>query len=154
MRALNPFAVSKRLEVLTLHNLFEAHANFEVRSGFNAFDDDEWVLRLVDFVKKILSQTRVRIIGVCYGHQIVGRAMGAKVARSEGGAWEVSVCDVRLTAKGKALFHKELLVCRPLLSVDSRRVSRCRISNRQHPYRTSSRCTRISYTTIHQVWKS
>ena len=32
--------------------------------------------------------------------------------------------------------------------------SRCLISNRQRPYRISSRCTRISYTTIHQAWKS
>ena len=41
---------------------------------------------------------------MCYGHQIVGRALGAKVARSEGGAWEVSVCQVNLTGKGKELF--------------------------------------------------
>ena len=60
----------------------------------------------------ILSQDRVRIIGVCYGHQIVGRALGAKVARSEGGAWEASVCDVHLTPKGKDLFRKDALVCR------------------------------------------
>ena len=41
---------------------------------------------------------------MCYGHQIVGRALGAKVARSEGGAWEVSVCQVNLTEKGRELF--------------------------------------------------
>ena len=41
---------------------------------------------------------------MCYGHQIVGRALGAKVARSEGGAWEVSVCQVNLTEKGTELF--------------------------------------------------
>ena len=52
----------------------------------------------------MLAQSQVRVIGVCYGHQIVGRALGAKVARSEGGAWEVSVCQVNLTAKGKELF--------------------------------------------------
>ena len=42
--------------------------------------------------------------------QIVGRAMGAKVARSESGTWEVSVCDVQLTPKGKEVFGKDLLV--------------------------------------------
>ena len=83
----------------------------ELESGFNAFDDDEWVLRLVEYAKKILAQNRIRIIGVCYGHQIVGRALGAKVARSGGGAWEASVCDVRLTSKGKELFRKDVLVC-------------------------------------------
>ena len=73
-------------------------------TGFNAFDDDPWVVRLIDFVKEVLAQDRVRIIGVCYGHQIVGRALGAKVGRSESGAWEVSVCRVAQTDKCKELF--------------------------------------------------
>lgn len=80
-------------------------------TGFNAFDDDPWIVRLVDFVKEVLAQDRVRIIGVCYGHQIVARALGAKVARSESGAWEVSVCRVAQTEKGKELFGgKDFLV--------------------------------------------
>lgn len=86
--------------------------------GFNAFDDDPWVVRLVEYVREILQQRRVRIIGVCYGHQIVGRALGAKVARSDGGAWEVSVCQVIQTAKGKELFGgKDALVCLLMLRV-------------------------------------
>ncbi|MCJ1275688.1 hypothetical protein MMC21_003491 [Puttea exsequens] len=72
-------------------------------SRYNAFDDEPWVVRLVTFVKKVLAQSRVKVIGVCYGHQIVGRALGAKVARSESGAWEVSVCQVSQTATGKRL---------------------------------------------------
>lgn len=71
---------------------------------FNAFDDTPWVLRLVDYVKDVLAQRRVRLVGVCFGHQIIGRAMGAPVGRSEGGAWEVSVCDVQLTAEGTKVF--------------------------------------------------
>lgn len=68
-------------------------------------------MRLVEFVKKVLAQRRVRVIGVCYGHQIVGRALGAKVARSEGGAWEVSVCEVVQTERGRELFGgKDTLV--------------------------------------------
>ncbi|KAK3174562.1 hypothetical protein OEA41_001808 [Lepraria neglecta] len=78
-------------------------------SRYNAFDNDPWVVRLVDFVKEVLAQSRVRVIGVCYGHQIVGRALGAKVARSEAGAWEVSVSQVNLTEKGKELFGKDAL---------------------------------------------
>lgn len=62
-------------------------------------------------MKEVLAQDRVRVIGVCYGHQIVGRALGAKVAKSEGGAWEVSVCGVVPTEKGKELFGgKDALV--------------------------------------------
>lgn len=81
---------------------------------FNAFDDDPWIVRLVDFVKEILAQDRVKIIGVCYGHQIVGRALGATVGRSESGAWETSVCQVALTDKGKELFGgRDTLVSSP-----------------------------------------
>ena len=91
-------------------------ADHLLRKGYNAFDNDPWVVRLVDFVKEVLAQNRVRIIGVCYGHQIVGRALGAKVARSEGGAWEVSVSQVKLTEKGKRLFGGRDTLVRTIFS--------------------------------------
>ena len=77
--------------------------------GHNSFDDDEWIKKLVAFTKKILDQDRIRIIGICFGHQIVGRALDVKVGRSNRG-WEASVCEVDLTPKGKELFGKEKLV--------------------------------------------
>jgi len=68
---------------------------------------------LVDFTKQVLAQKRVQLIGVCFGHQIIGRAMDVKVARSDRG-WEVSVSPVQLTKKGKELFGVEELVCRTM----------------------------------------
>lgn len=68
-------------------------------------------MKLVDFTKKVLQQDRVRLIGVCFGHQIIGRAMDVKVDRSDKG-WEVSVVPVVLTEKGKALFGIEHMVRR------------------------------------------
>lgn len=78
-------------------------------SRHTSFDNDPWILKLVDFVKSILEQERVKVIGVCFGHQIVGRAMGMRVDRSDRG-WEVSVTPVELTSKGKELFGLESLV--------------------------------------------
>ncbi|EDN07986.1 GMP synthase [Histoplasma capsulatum] len=72
-------------------------------SKHNSYDDIPWINRLVDFISKILTQDRVRIIGVCFGHQILGRALGAKVGPNEQG-WEISVHDMNLTDKGKELF--------------------------------------------------
>ena len=49
------------------------------------------------------------MIGVCFGHQIVGRAMGAAVGKSEHG-WETSVLPMELTARGRAVFGRDVLV--------------------------------------------
>lgn len=78
-------------------------------AGHTSFDNDPWILRLVDFTKDVLAQDRVRLIGICFGHQIIGRALGVTVGRNTDG-WEVSVCKVDLTAKGKELFEKDSLV--------------------------------------------
>jgi len=78
-------------------------------SKFNAFDNDPWILKLVTFVEEVLAQRRVRIIGVCFGHQIVGRAMGVRVGRSSEG-WETSVTAVDLTKRGQEIFGKTALV--------------------------------------------
>ncbi len=79
-------------------------------SKHNAFEDDEWIVTLVEFARKALVHERVRVIGVCFGHQIVSRALGVPVRRSDNG-WEVSVTETRLTEKGRELFSgKETLV--------------------------------------------
>lgn len=81
-------------------------------SKHDSFADHPWILKLVDFVKKVLDQDRVRVIGVCFGHQIVGRALGAKVDRSDGG-WEISVTAIDLTKRGQEIFGRPALVCCP-----------------------------------------
>ena len=82
---------------------------FLLPAEHNSFDNDPWILKLVEFTRKVLAQDRVRLIGVCFGHQIVGRAMDVKVARSDKG-WEVAVVPVTLTEKGKELFQLEEMV--------------------------------------------
>ena len=72
-------------------------------SKHDSFLDLPWILKLVKFTEEVLQQRRVRIIGVCFGHQIVGRAMGAKVGRSEDG-WETSVTAIDLTKRGQEIF--------------------------------------------------
>ncbi|GAB0138093.1 hypothetical protein EsDP_00006338 [Epichloe bromicola] len=72
-------------------------------SRHTAFDNDPWILKLVDFTTRALQSGRVRVVGVCFGHQIIGRALGASLGKSENG-WEVAVTEVDLTEKGKEVF--------------------------------------------------
>ncbi|KAJ9300607.1 hypothetical protein DTO271G3_1771 [Paecilomyces variotii] len=89
-------------------NLDDIDAILMTGSRHNSFDNIPWINKLVEFVQKVLAQDRVRIIGVCFGHQILGRALGAKVGRSDDG-WEISVCEMDLTEKGKELFGRDKL---------------------------------------------
>jgi len=75
-------------------------------SRHNSFDDTPWILKLLDFTAKVLAQDRIRVIGVCFGHQIIARAMGVTVGRNDDG-WETAVNEVQLTARGKELFQKD-----------------------------------------------
>lgn len=56
-----------------------------------------------------LQSKRIRVIGVCFGHQIVARALGAKVGRNPDG-WEAAVNDVQLTPKGQEIFRLKDMV--------------------------------------------
>jgi GMP synthase-like glutamine amidotransferase len=76
----------------------------------DSFESDPWILKLVEFTEKVLKQDSIRIIGVCFGHQILGRALGVKVGRSDNG-WEISVLPVELSSKGKEIFQQDTLVC-------------------------------------------
>lgn len=42
-------------------------------------------------------------VGICFGHQIIGRALEAKLGVNPNG-WEVSAVPVKLTDKGKEIF--------------------------------------------------
>lgn len=80
--------------------------------GYDSFSNgvENWILQLVDFVANLLhQQTRVKVIGVCFGHQIIGRALGVMPVRNENG-WEVAVTEIELTSKGRRLFGLPSLV--------------------------------------------
>ena len=57
----------------------------------------------------ILNETNVRVIGVCFGHQIIGRALKAQLGRNPQG-WEAAVNKVQLSDRGRELFGVDELV--------------------------------------------
>ncbi|KAB8069251.1 class I glutamine amidotransferase-like protein [Aspergillus leporis] len=77
-------------------------------SKHDSFENHPWILKLVEYTRKAIGDSRVKLLGICFGHQIIGRTLGVKVGRSDAG-WEIAVCDMDLTEQGKKLFGKDKL---------------------------------------------
>lgn len=69
--------------------------------------DQPWTNKLADFIKHVAgAHPLVRIMGICYGHQIVARALGGETGPNPGG-WELGVYDCDLTDDGRQLLNYE-----------------------------------------------
>ncbi len=66
----------------------------------DAWNDDPVNSALCRLIERCAARA-IPFLGVCYGHQILGRALGAKVARHPLG-WELGNVDIRLTESGTA----------------------------------------------------
>ena len=87
--------------------LDECDAYLITGSKVSAFDDIPWVNELKIFVRS-LHQHQKKLIGICFGHQLIAEALGGKVERSNGG-WHVGVHGATLK-KNTILFgssHQE-----------------------------------------------
>ena len=64
----------------------------------SAYADEPWILRLVDWIRSASSHD-IPTLGVCFGHQVLARALGGKARRNPAGR-EVGTPEVRLTPEG------------------------------------------------------
>ena len=76
---------------------------------YDAWSDEPWILSLTDYVKSIHAQPDTPLVGICFGHQIIARALGMRVGRSDAG-WEIAVLPISLGEAGKKLFQRDTLV--------------------------------------------
>lgn len=53
-------------------------------SRADAFSDEAWVLALRERVTQLLAQQK-KLVGVCFGHQLIAHCLGARVARAPQG---------------------------------------------------------------------
>ncbi|CAG4990807.1 hypothetical protein DYBT9275_00617 [Dyadobacter sp. CECT 9275] len=58
-------------------------------SRFSVYDDEPWIQELKQLVRQISLAGKI-YIGICFGHQMLGEALGGKVNKSEKG-WCVGV---------------------------------------------------------------
>ncbi|CEP08721.1 hypothetical protein [Parasitella parasitica] len=74
-------------------------------SKYNAHDNDAWILKLLNFVKQVQTDhiDKTKLVGICFGHQIMLRAAGGVTGRNTAG-WELGWIQVELNQAGQSFF--------------------------------------------------
>lgn len=62
-------------------------------SKYDAFEDNKFNNGLIDYIKSIIK-TDCKLLGICYGHQIIARSLGYEIIRSE--SWEIGNVKVEM----------------------------------------------------------
>lgn len=64
-------------------------------SFYSVNDDEAWIRGLEQFVREIAT-ARVPYVGICFGHQMLAKALGGTVEKSERG-WAVGVHEIEVS---------------------------------------------------------
>ena len=80
-------------------------------SRFSSYDDKkdniEWIRQLKEKIRE-MDTHKVKLVGICFGHQIIAEALGGKVIQNPKG-WEVSVTDIYTNKLGRQLFERDVI---------------------------------------------
>lgn len=82
-------------------------------SKYSVYDDIEWIHQLSAFVQQ-LHEHQHKLVGICFGHQMIAHALGGKVAKSERG-WGIGSKPVEIQ-KTKSWMTPDLTSYKLLLS--------------------------------------
>ncbi|KAK1580035.1 GMP synthase [Colletotrichum navitas] len=77
-------------------------------SMYDAHEDNPWILKLLDVLKELWQRRPdLHLSGVCFGHQLLNRMLGAEIAQAPSQDWELGHCRLDLSPVGKELFRTE-----------------------------------------------
>ena len=71
---------------------------FIMGSRYSAYSDLDWIKSLEKQLQ-IGIQNKIPMLGICFGHQVLCQALGAKVVKNRNG-WEIGSAKMGLTEKG------------------------------------------------------
>ena len=71
------------------NDIEEVDAYLITGSKSSVYDDKPWIARLMDFVRE-LDRRQKKLVGICFGHQLVAQALGGETAKSPKG-WGVGL---------------------------------------------------------------
>lgn len=66
-------------------------------SRFSVYEQEPWILDLINFVKE-LDRQKIKLIGICFGHQVIGMAYHGKVENS-GKGWGIGVAENKVVSE-------------------------------------------------------
>ena len=74
----------------------EVDAYLITGSKSSAYDDKPWITELMEFVRE-LDRRQKKLVGICFGHQLVAQALGGRTEKSAKG-WGVGLHTHHFTA--------------------------------------------------------
>lgn len=78
-------------------NVLECDGWFITGSRFGVYEDHDWIPPLEAFIRLAYAEKR-KMVGVCFGHQIMAQALGGVVKKSDKG-FAVGAVDYTLTGR-------------------------------------------------------
>jgi len=91
------FNIYQVIEEIYPENIDECDAYLITGSKFSAYEDSPWIKKLSQFIISLAKQ-RKKLIGICFGHQIIAHALGGLTEKSNKG-WGVGniISDIEKT---------------------------------------------------------
>ncbi|ORY00107.1 class I glutamine amidotransferase-like protein [Basidiobolus meristosporus CBS 931.73] len=72
-------------------------------SASSAASNEPWIFHFNEYIKQLIEDVpECKVVGVCFGHQLIARALGGTVAKNKKG-WEIGHTEVKLNNAGKKL---------------------------------------------------
>ncbi|KAJ3859877.1 class I glutamine amidotransferase-like protein [Lentinula novae-zelandiae] len=101
---MDAYDVVRKMEYPSEEKIDEYDAFMYTGSAASAYADLEWIHRLIEFTAHLAKDhPKVRIFGICFGHQIVSLALGGTCVKNDG-KWEIGPTKLRLTNIGESVF--------------------------------------------------
>ncbi|XP_059637608.1 gamma-glutamyl peptidase 5-like [Cornus florida] len=63
-------------------------------SPYDAYGNDHWILKLC-FLLQTLDSMHKKVLGICFGHQVLCRSLGGKVGKANSG-WDIGLRKVKI----------------------------------------------------------
>lgn len=115
-------------------------------SRHSVYDDLPWIGELVEFLRQVLAQHK-KILGVCFGHQLMAHFFGGEVGPAEGG-WAVGVHASQVIREEAWMSGTK----RTLRLISSHKDQVHRIPENAEIYATNAFCPVAGFTIQDKVW--